>query len=73
MASFAALVTERLGIEPVLEAGVRGQFDVLADDELVVSRGGNWFTRRLGAGWPDFETVIAELERRRAGSPSTDA
>lgn len=68
MASFVALVQHRLGIDPVLEAGVRGQFDVFADGELVVSRGGNWFTRRLGAGWPDFETVIAGLERRQAQS-----
>jgi len=71
VASFAALVKQRLGIEPTLEAGKRGQFDVIADGETIASRGGNWFTRRLGAGWPDFESVIVTLESRqgRGGAP----
>jgi hypothetical protein len=37
---------------------------VVADDQLVVSRGGNWLTRRFGAGYPDLEGVVALLEKR---------
>jgi hypothetical protein len=38
---------------------------VIADGERVVERGGNWFTRKLGAGYPDLEGVVEELEKRR--------
>ncbi len=61
------MIKQRLEIEAVLETGKTGQFDVVADGETVASRGGNWFTRRLGAGWPDPERVIAALEERLAG------
>lgn len=46
-----------------MEVGATGQFDVIADDETVISRGGNWFTRQFGAGYPDFNSVVAALER----------
>ncbi len=61
------MVEERLGIQAVLKRGKVGQFDVLADGELIVTRGGNWFTRQFGAGWPEFEEVIATLEERSRG------
>ena len=48
-----------------MEPGRTGQFDVLADGDLIASRGGNVITRPLlGAGFPDLEGVIAELETR---------
>jgi hypothetical protein len=31
----------------------------------VAERLANWLTRRLGAGYPDFETVIGALESRQ--------
>jgi hypothetical protein len=40
---------------------------VIADGERVVERVGNWFTRKLGAGYPDLEGVVEELEKRRGG------
>ncbi|GAB4373582.1 MAG: hypothetical protein Kow0062_10770 [Acidobacteriota bacterium] len=43
--------------------GPRGQFEVRVDGETVVTRGGNWFTRRLGAGYPAVEDVIVRLEQ----------
>lgn len=63
-ASLAALIKQRLGIDVVLENGATGQFDVLLDGEAIATRGGNWVTRRFGAGYPDTETVIDALARR---------
>jgi hypothetical protein len=48
-----------LGVEVTLEPGRVGQFDVVADGETIASRGGNWLTRRFGAGYPDPEKVLA--------------
>ena len=59
------MIKERLAVDAKLTAGNTGQFDVVADGETVVSRGGNWFTRQFGAGYPDFERVVGQLERRR--------
>jgi hypothetical protein len=67
VASLVALIKKRLGIEAVLTPGKTGQFEVIADGERVVERGGNWFTRKLGAGYPDLESVVEQLEKRRAG------
>jgi hypothetical protein len=45
--------------------GKTGQFDVIANGEMVATRGGNWFTRGFGAGYPDLESVVQQLEKRR--------
>jgi predicted Rdx family selenoprotein len=60
------LIKQRLGIEAVLTPGKTGQFEVLADGEQIVERGGNWLTRSFGAGYPDLNRVIEQLEERRA-------
>ncbi|MCU1332136.1 MAG: family hydrolase [Candidatus Angelobacter sp.] len=59
-----ALIKKRLGIEAVVTPGETGQFDVLADGEKLASRGGNWFTRSFGAGYPDLDSVVERLEKR---------
>jgi len=59
-----ALVKKRLDIEAVCTPGEHGQFDVLADGERIATRGGNWITRSLGAGYPDLDRVVDELARR---------
>ena len=64
------LIKKRLGIEPVLIPGKTGQFEVIADGERVAERGGNWLTRSFGAGYPDLNSVIEQLEHRRAGDPA---
>lgn len=64
------MIKERLGIEAVVRPGKVGQFEVHADGESVAVRGGNWFTRSFGAGYPDPEGVLQELEKRRAQAPS---
>jgi hypothetical protein len=50
----------------VITPGTTGQFEVIADGETVAERGGNWFTRSFGAGYPDLEGVVDLLEKRRA-------
>jgi hypothetical protein len=63
------LIKQRLNIEPVCTPGKTGQFDVIVDGERIVERGGNWFTRSFGAGYPDLEKVIEHLvEKNRAGA-----
>ena len=61
-----ALIKKRLGIDAVITPGKTGQFEVIADGERIAERGGNWITRRFGAGYPDLDSVIEELEKRRA-------
>lgn len=63
-----ALINKRLGIEPVLTPGKTVQFEVIADGERIAERGGNWFTQKFGAGYPDLESLVAQLEKRRANS-----
>ena len=60
-----ALIKKRLGIEAVVTPGKTGQFQVLADGETVADRGGNWFTRSFGAGYPDLDGVVEQLQKRR--------
>ena len=65
-----ALIKERLGIEAMTKPGERGQFEVFADGERIAGRGGNWFTRSFGAGYPDLDSVVEQLEKRRASTAS---
>ena len=59
------LIKRRLNLEAVTTPGKTGQFEVIADGEKVAERGGNWFTRRFGAGYPDLDSVVEQLETRR--------
>jgi hypothetical protein len=59
------MIKKRLGFVAVVTPGKTGQFDVLADGEKVAERGGNWFTRGFGAGYPDLDSVVDQLEKRR--------
>ena len=59
-----ALIKKRLGIDAVVTSGETGQFTVLADGQTVVERGGNWFTRSFGAGYPDLDGVVDQLQKR---------
>jgi hypothetical protein len=65
-----ALIKQRLGIEAVVTTGKTGQFEVIADGKKIAERGGNWFTRRFGAGYPDLQSVVEQLEKQRtSGTP----
>ena len=61
------MIKQRLGIDPVVTPGNTGQFEVIADGEVVVQRGGNWLTRSFGAGYPDLNSVVDKLQKRNAG------
>jgi hypothetical protein len=60
-----ALIKKRLGIDAVTTPGQTGQFEVLADGKKIAERGGNWLTRRLGAGYPDLNSVVEQIEKIR--------
>jgi hypothetical protein len=60
-----ALIKQRLGIDAAASPGKTGQFDVVADGTKIAQRGGNWFTRMFGAGYPDFNGVVDLLAGRR--------
>jgi hypothetical protein len=60
-----ALIKKRLGIDAVVTPGETGQFTVLADGEVIADRGGNWFTRSFGAGYPDLNSLVDQLQKRR--------
>ncbi|MBZ5718955.1 MAG: hypothetical protein LAO03_01095 [Acidobacteriia bacterium] len=64
------LIKKRLGIEAVLTPGKTGQFEVIADGKKIAERGGNWLTRSFGAGYPDLESVVEQIEKHRAGGPA---
>ena len=59
------LIKQRLDIEAVLTPGKTGQFEVIADGERIAERGGNWLTRSFGAGYPNLDRVIEQLEQHR--------
>ena len=61
-----ALIKKRLDIEAVITPGKTGQFEVIADGKRIAERGGNWFTRSFGAGYPDLESVVEQIEKHRA-------
>jgi hypothetical protein len=52
--------------QAVITPGKTGQFEVIADGERIAERGGNWFTRSFGAGYPDLDSVVEQLEKHRA-------
>lgn len=58
------MIKQRLGVEAVVTPGKTGQFEVLADGQIVAERGGNWFTRSFGAGYPDMDSVMEQLTKR---------
>jgi hypothetical protein len=58
------MIKKRLGIDALVTPGKTGQFEVLANGETVVERGGNWFTRSFGAGYPDLNGVVDQLQKR---------
>lgn len=50
----------------VVTSGKTGQFEVIAHGEKIAERGGNWFTRSFGAGYPDLDQVVELLDERHA-------
>ena len=63
-----ALIRKRLDIDALCTPGDTGQFEVLADGQRIARRGGNFLTRRFGAGYPDLESVVELLLAKRASA-----
>ena len=61
-----ALIKKRLNIDSVITPGKTGQFEVFVDGKRIAERGGNWFTRKFGAGYPDLDGVVEQIGRQRA-------
>jgi len=38
---------------------------VIADGERIAERGGNWFTRSFGGGYPDLDSLVQQLDKKR--------
>jgi len=57
-------------MEAVITPGKTGQFEVIADGVTIAERGGNWLTRSFGAGYPDLDSVVEQLEKHRASDPA---
>jgi hypothetical protein len=62
-----ARIKQLLRIDPVLTPGGTGQFDVLVDGKKIAERGGNFITRKFGAGYPDLNRIVAEIEKLANG------
>ncbi len=56
-----------MGLEVEIKKGTAGQFDVLADGELVASKQKGFLALFTG-GWPDPADVVALLHKRSLGA-----
>lgn len=55
---------DRLGWKVELQRGSSGQFDVVADGELVATKTGSFLTKLLGGGWPEASEVVEALRAK---------
>lgn len=46
-------------------AGLKTGSEVLADGQMIAKRSENWFTRSFGAGYPDLDSLVEQLEKHR--------
>lgn len=58
------LIKKRLNIEPVITSGKTGQFEVIADGEKIAERGGTGSHESFGAGYPDLDSLVEQIEKR---------
>jgi hypothetical protein len=45
----------------------------IVDGERISERGGNWFTRSFGAGYPDLDSLVEQLEKHRVNDAARQA
>ncbi len=62
VASYAAAIRDRYTTDPIIQTGSRGQFDVLVNDQLVVSRKGGLLALLTRKPWPSHEAVLEAME-----------
>jgi hypothetical protein len=58
------MIKGRLDLDAVTTPGSKGQFDISADGDRIATRGGNFFTRSFGLGYPDLDDIVTLLETR---------
>lgn len=63
------LIKSRLGLDAICTPGDTSQFDVIVDGEKIATRGGNWITRKFGAGYPDLNALVDQLASRHPRQP----
>jgi hypothetical protein len=61
VASYAAAIRERFSVDPIIQTGSRGQFDVFVDDQIVFSRKGGLVALLTRKPWPANETVLKAI------------
>ncbi|HLQ38797.1 MAG TPA: hypothetical protein VK348_13390 [Planctomycetota bacterium] len=49
-----------------MQAGSRGQFDILVDGKVVAGRNSNLLRKIFGGGWPDPAAVVAAIDQARS-------
>lgn len=55
---------DELDLEVEFERGRAGQFDVLADGELVASKDEGFLAKFFGGGWPDEDEIVTAIAKR---------
>ena len=55
------MIRDNVGVPVEMEKGHHGQFDILVDDRLVVSRKGGLIAKFTGKPWPDHDDVVASV------------
>ena len=63
MASYAAAISDALGMEVQTETGTKGQFDVVVSDNVVVSRKGGLFALITRKPWPTESEVVSAVQK----------
>lgn len=61
MASYAARIEAALGTRVEFAKGRRGQFDILVDGRVVVTRKGGLIAKFLRKPWPSEDDVVAAV------------
>ena len=64
MASYATAIKEAMDIEPTIEEGARGQFDVVVNGATVVSRKGGLMALLFRKPWPDHDEVVGAIQAK---------
>lgn len=63
MASYAARITEELDVSVDTQTGTRGQFDVIVNGEIVVSRKGGLLALVTRKPWPSETDVVSAVRQ----------
>ena len=69
VASYAAAIHDEIGMEPVIESGSRGQFDVYVGKQMVVTRKGGLLALLMKKPWPSVSSVVEAIKRSIKNTP----